>query len=95
MFTLLIIYIIICLFVLGISSFTIIKFNNFITIKDLMYTIVLLISIIFGIICLFIPSLITIYWLTVIISCVISGILDSFDPIWLYKDLFKIHKTKF
>lgn len=93
MFILLISYIIICLFVLGISSFTIIKFNNFITIKDLMYTIVLLISIIFGIICLFIPSLITIYWLTVIISCVISGILDSFDPKILYKELFTIRKT--
>ena len=93
MFTLLISYIIICMFVLGILSFIIIKSEDFITIRDVMYTIVLLISIIFGIICLFIPSLITIYWLTVIISFIISGILDSFDPKILYKELFTIRKT--
>lgn len=93
MFILLISYIILCMFVLGIVSFTIIKSENFITIKDLIYIIELLISIIFGIICLFIPSLITIYWLTVIISFIISGILDSFDPKILYKELFTIRKT--
>ena len=93
MFTLLIIFIIICIFVLGIASYTIIKFDDFITIRDLMYTIVLLVSIIFGIICLFIPSLVNIFWFYVILSSIISGILDSFDPKFLYKEIFTIRKT--
>lgn len=93
MFTLLIIFIIICIFVLGIASYRIIKFDDFITIKDLMYTIVLLISIIFGIICLCIPSLVNIFWLYVILSSIISGILDSFDLKFLYKEIFTIRKT--
>ena len=93
MFTLLIIFIIICIFVLGITSYTINKFGDFITIRDLLYTIVLLVDIIFGIICLCISSLVNIFWLYVILSSIISCILDSFDPKFLYKELFTIRKT--